>query len=114
MPFQVFLPVAFALFEKDEEFTDKKTGQSKRQVPVSKNVHYQVMLKAYVKKGLPFRYVLNDVWFAAAGNMKLIKTELGKDIVMPLNSNRNAAISGQVTSAFGASAVFASALPQAH
>ena len=44
---------------------------------------------------LPFRYVLNDVWFAAADNMKLIKTELGKDFVMPLKSNRNIALSGQ-------------------
>jgi len=27
--------------------------------------------------------------------MKLIKTELGKDFVMPLKSNRNIALSGQ-------------------
>ena len=53
------------------------------------------MLKACVKNSLPFRYVLNDVWFAAADNMKLIKTELGKDFVMPLKSNRNIALSGQ-------------------
>jgi len=35
------------------------------------------------------------VWFAAADNMKLIKTELRKDFVMPLKSNRNIALSGQ-------------------
>ncbi|MGI4791601.1 MAG: hypothetical protein ACRYFS_22495 [Janthinobacterium lividum] len=35
------------------------------------------------------------MWFAAADNMKLIKTELGKDFVMPLKSNRNIALSGQ-------------------
>jgi len=44
---------------------------------------------------MPFRYVLNDVWFAAADNMKLIKTELKKDFVMPLKSNRNIALSEQ-------------------
>ena len=92
---EVSLPVAFALVEKDEEFTDKKTGQTKRRATVSKNAHYQTMLKACVKNGMPFRYVLNDVWFAAADNMKLIKTELGKDFVMPLKSNRNIALSGQ-------------------
>ena len=92
---EVSLPVAFALVEKDQEFTDKKTGQTKRRANVSKNAHYQSMLKACVKNGLPFRYVLNDVWFAAADNMKLIKTELGKDFVMPLKSNRNIALSGQ-------------------
>ena len=92
---EVSLPVAFALVEKDEEFTDAKTGQTKRRATVSKNAHYQAMLRACVKNGMPFRYVLNDVWFAAADNMKLIKTELGKDFVMPLKCNRNVALSGQ-------------------
>ena len=92
---EVSLPVAFALVEKDEEFTDKKTGQTKRRATISKNAHYQAMLKACVKNGLPYRYVLNDVWFAAADNMKLIKPELKKDFVMPLKSNRNIALSGQ-------------------
>ena len=92
---EVSLPVAFALVEKDEEFTDPKTGQSKRRATVSKNAHYQAMLRACVKNGMPFRYVLNDVWFAAADNMKLIKTELKKDFVMPLKCNRKVALSGQ-------------------
>ena len=92
---EVSLPVAFALVEKDEEFTDKKTGKPKRRASVSKNEHYRSMLKACVKNGMPFRYVLNDVWFAAADNMKLIKTELNKDFVMPLKSNRNVAMSEQ-------------------
>ena len=80
----VSLPVSFALVEKDEEFTDEKTGKLKRRASVSKNEHYRSMLRACVKNGLPFRYVLNDVWFAAADNMKLVKAELGKDFVMPL------------------------------
>ena len=91
----VSLPVAFALVEKDEEFTDEKTGKTKRRATTSKNEHYRSMLKACVKNEMPFRYVLNDVWFAAADNMKLIKTELNKDFVMPLKSNRNVALSEQ-------------------
>lgn len=91
---EVSLPIAFALVEKDEEFTDKKTGQTKRRATVSKNEHYRSMLHTCVKNGMPFRYVLNDVWFAAADNMKLIKTELNKDFVMPLKSNRKVALSG--------------------
>ncbi len=90
----ISLPVAFALVEKDEEFTDK-SGKTKRRASVSKNAHYRTMLKACVKNEMPFRYVLNDVWFAAADNMKLIKTELEKDFVMPLKSNRNVALSEQ-------------------
>ena len=91
----VSLPVAFALVEKDEAFTDEKTGKPKRRASVSKNEHYRSMLKACVKNQVPFRYVLNAVWFAAADNMKLIKTELNKDFVMPLKSNRKVALSEQ-------------------
>ena len=38
---EVSLPVAFALVEKNEVFTDKKTGQTKRRATVSKNAYYQ-------------------------------------------------------------------------
>jgi len=68
---EVSLPVAFALVEQDEAFTDKM-GKPKRRASVSKNEHYRSMLKACVKNQVPFRYVLNDVWFAAADNMKMI------------------------------------------
>ena len=78
------LPVAFALLEKDEEFTDEKTGKTKRRATTSKNEHYRAMLRACVKNGMPFRYVLNDVWFAASDSMKLIKADLKNDFVMPL------------------------------
>lgn len=91
----VSLPVAFALVEKDEEFTDKKTGKPKRRASISKNEHYRTMLRACIKNEMPFRYVLNDIWFAAADNMKMIRTELEKDFVMPLKSNRNVALSEQ-------------------
>ena len=91
---EVSLPVAFTLVEKDMEFTDK-SGKPKRRASVSKNEHCQTMLKACVKNGLPFRYVLCDIWFASADNMKLIKTELGRGFVMPLKSNRNIALSEQ-------------------
>ncbi len=90
----VSLPVSFALLEKDEEFTDK-SSKVKRRASISKNEHYRTMLRACVKNELPFRYVLNDVWFAAADNMKLIKTELKKEFVMPLKSNRNVALNEQ-------------------
>jgi len=58
---EVSLPVAFALVEKDEAFTDKKTGQVKRRATVSRNAHCQTMLKACVKSGMPFRHVLTPI-----------------------------------------------------
>ncbi len=53
------------------------------------------MLKACVHNQLVFRYVLNDVWFASSENMTLIKTELEKDFVMPVKTNRKVALSEQ-------------------
>jgi hypothetical protein len=58
---EVSLPVAFALVETDQEFTDKKTGKLKRRATVSKNEHYQTMLKACVKNEMPFRSVLTPI-----------------------------------------------------
>jgi hypothetical protein len=41
---------------------------------------------------LPFRYVLNDVWYASAENMRFVKHTLGKEFVMPLKANRKVAV----------------------
>jgi hypothetical protein len=92
---EVSLPVAFALVQKTETYQDKKTGKTKRRDPISKNEHYQTMLKACVHNQLVFRYVLNDVWFASSENMTLIKTTLKKDFVMPVKTNRKVALSEQ-------------------
>jgi len=89
----VVLPVAAALVTKPETVIDKKTGKEKKMSAVSKNEHYRSMLRTCVQNQIPFRYVLNDIWFAAAENMKLIKQELEKDFVMPLKSNRKVALS---------------------
>jgi hypothetical protein len=89
----VVLPVAVELVTKTETIIDKKTGKEKKKSAVSKNEHYRSMLRACVTNQIPFRYVLNDIWFAAADTMKLIKNELHKDFVMPLKSNRKVALS---------------------
>jgi hypothetical protein len=91
----VVLPVAFAVVTKTETVLDKKTGKEKKKSAVTKNEHYRSMLRACVQNQIPFRYVLNDIWFAAAENMKLIKDELEKDFVMPLKANRKVALSRQ-------------------
>lgn len=51
------------------------------------------MLAASVRNRIPFRYVLNDVWFASVQNMRYIKCELGKDFIMDFKSNRKVALS---------------------
>lgn len=89
---EVALPVGFVLVAKTEYYLDKD-GQQKRRSPVSKNEHYRALLRQGVDNQLSFRYVLNDVWFASAENMRYVKQELQKDFVMPLKANRKVALS---------------------
>jgi hypothetical protein len=89
----VSLPVNYHLVEKTEVYTDKKTGKEKRRSSVSKNEVYRQLLRQAVQNQIPFRYVLNDVWFAAADNMLFIKHELERNFIMPLKTNRKVALS---------------------
>jgi hypothetical protein len=89
----VSLPVNYHLVHKTEFYIDKKTQKEKRRSPVSKNEVYRDLLRQVKHNQIPFRYVLNDVWFAAADNMMFVKHELDRDFVMPLKSNRKVALS---------------------
>jgi hypothetical protein len=90
---EVSLPVDYHLIEKTEFYTDKKTGKEKRRSPISKNEVYQQLLRQAVRNQIPFRYVLNDVWFASAKNMMFVNHELKRDFIMPLKTNRKVALS---------------------
>jgi hypothetical protein len=89
----VSLPVGFTLIAKTEYYTDKKDGKQKRRSPVGKNEYYRTMLQQAVLNQIPFKYVLNDVWFASAENMRFVKRTLLKDFVMPVKGNRKVALS---------------------
>jgi hypothetical protein len=89
------LPVGFTLIAKTERYVDKKDGKTKRKSPVSKNAYARQMLQQAVVNQIPFKYVLNDVWFASAENMVFIKQELKKDFIMPLKTNRKVALSAE-------------------
>lgn len=89
----VSLPVGYQLVEKTEFYIDKKTQKEKRRSSLTKNERYQQLLKQAVKNQIPFRYVLNDVWFASAKNMLFVKQELKRDFIMPLKTNRKVALS---------------------
>src|SRR6266498_1096800 len=87
----VALPIGFALVAKTEYYVDAKTGKEKRRSPISKNEIYQTLLRQAVQNRIPFRYVLNDVWYSSADNMKFVKHTLKKDFIMPLKANRKVA-----------------------
>lgn len=88
----VSLPVGFHLIQKTELVTDAKTGKDKWQSPKNKNEIVREMIAQAINRQIPFRYVLNDVWFASAENMVFIKGRK-KDFIMPLKSNRKVALS---------------------
>jgi DDE superfamily endonuclease len=87
------LPVGYVLVEKTEVYVDKKDGKTKRRSPISKNEHARNLLQTAVDNHIPFTYVLNDVWFASAENMRFICLDVQKQFVMPLKSNRKVALS---------------------
>ena len=88
----ISLPVTFRLVTKTEPYIDKD-GKPKRRSAVTKNEHYRTMLQQCVQNQIPFRYVLNDLWFASAENMRFVKLDLEKEFVMALKANRKIALS---------------------
>lgn len=88
----VSLPVNYHLVSKTEVYVDAKTGKHKRRATVTKIEIYQQLLRQTVANQIPFRYVVNDVWYASADNMRFVKLDLQRDFVMPLKSNRKVAL----------------------
>lgn len=89
----VSLPVGFELVRKTESYIDPKTGKEKRRSNRTKNEMYRDLMQQAVKNQIPFKYALNDIWFASAENMVFVKTTLKKEFVMPLKANRKVAMS---------------------
>lgn len=89
----VTVPVGYELIAKTEVYTDKKDGKTKRRSPISKNEHARSMIEQAIKNQIPFKYVLNDVWFASAETMRFIHLDKQKHFIMPLKANRKVALS---------------------
>ncbi len=89
----VSLPVGFTLIAKPEQYIEKQDGKPKRRSPIGKNEYYRRLIQQAVTNQIPFRYVLNDVWFAAAENMRFVKETLHTEFIMPIKTNRKVALS---------------------
>ena len=87
------VPLAVEFVKKSDIVIDKKTGKQKRKSDKTKNEIYRELLSTVEQNQVKYQYVLNDTWFACAGNMKYIKKELQKDFVMALKENRKVALS---------------------
>jgi len=90
---EVALPVAFEIVHKTEKYIDQKTGKEKRRSKITKNEHARNMLQAVHKNKIPFTYMLADIWFASAENMRFVKTDIEKDFIMAVKGNRKVALS---------------------
>lgn len=88
----ISLPVGFRMVAKTEYYVDKLDSKTKRRSPMSKNEHYQTLLRQAKQNHIPFQFVLNDVWSASADHMMFVKHELETDFIMPLKSNRKLAL----------------------
>lgn len=91
----VSLPVGFELVRKTERYIDPKDGKEKRRSNKTKNEMYRDLLYQAVRNQIPFKYALNDIWFASAENMNFIKLTLEKEFIMPLKGNRKVAMSAE-------------------
>jgi hypothetical protein len=89
----VSLPVGFEIVAKTEVYTDPKDGKQKRRSKRTKNEMYRDLTRRAVQNQMVFTYVLSDIWFASAENMKFVKNTLEKEFIMPLKSNRKVALS---------------------
>ncbi len=89
----VSLPVGFTLIAKTEVYFDAQSGVAKRRSPIGKNEYYREMLQQAVANQIPFRWVMNDSWYASAENMRFVRRTLHKDFIMPLKANRKVALS---------------------
>ena len=89
----VSLPVGFELVRKTELYVDPKSGKEKRRSNRTKNEIYRDLMAQAVKNQIPFKYALNDIWFASAENMNFVKITLKKEFVMPLKGNRKVSLS---------------------
>ena len=89
----IAIPVGYQLITKTEYYVNKKTGNTNRRSEKGKNEYFRELVAQAVKNQIQFRYVLNDSWFASAENMRFIKGEQSKDLIMPLKGNRKIALS---------------------
>jgi hypothetical protein len=87
----VSLPVGFEIVAKTEIYTDPKDGKEKRRSKRTKNEMYRDLVRQAVQNQIVFTYVLSDIWFASAENMKFVKLTLKKEFVMPIKGNRKVA-----------------------
>ena len=86
------VPVEYKTILKTVRYTDSKTGKEKRKSPITKNELLRDMFRQSLRKGIKFKYVLADSWFASTENMRLIHKKK-KFFIFDMKQNRQAVLS---------------------
>ena len=84
----VCLPLQIEVIAKTEPYLDKKSGKIRYCSKKTKNEIFKEMLLQIKKNQIKYTYIVADLWFASADNMKFIHQDLEKKFVMPIKSNR--------------------------
>jgi len=82
----ISLLVGYEVIAKTEHYTDPKDGKAKRRSPKTKNEYYRAITQQAMRNQIKFKFVLNDVWFSSAENMKFVKLTLKREFIMPLKA----------------------------
>jgi len=86
-------PLSFRIIRKDEPYQDK-AGKTKYKSKQTKNEMVLEQLHRLVKLNqVKFKYVLFDIWFGSAENLRFIHHKIDKHFVCPLKGNRLLALS---------------------
>lgn len=81
------VPLDFEVVKKLEYQVDLQGKPFRAQVKTKHEI-LEAMLTHAVQNEVPFSWVLFDVWYGSAENMRLIKLDLGKEFITALKENR--------------------------
>lgn len=90
----VSLPVAYEIIHKDQAVVDAKTGKTRYVSQQSKHQLLRQMVRQCLTKGLVFKYILADKWYACADTFAFLHQQQCQ-FIMPLKANRLVAVGPQ-------------------
>ena len=81
------VPLDFEVVKKLEYKVDFEGKPFRDQVKTKHEILEQILSFA-VQNDVLFKWVLFDIWYGSAANMRLVKLDLGKEFITPLKENR--------------------------
>jgi hypothetical protein len=86
---EMSIPIGFEIVKKEIE----KTDLDKPKTDENKNKQMRKLLGQAVNNQVVFKWVIADIWYGGAENMRFIKDTCKRDFIVPLKKNRKVALS---------------------